>query len=69
METVENVNITVDDAVMIANMIDACAKRAAFEASEFEVIGGLRTRIVNSIANADPDRVRSEPEEEEVNED
>jgi len=51
-----------DTVKAIVQLIDVCAKRGAFEASEFQTVGALRSQLVESLK---PLEVQEEKIEEE----
>ena len=52
------VNLSLGDISAMVSIIDICSKRGAFEGSELETVGTLRSRIAAFVAQANP------PEEE-----
>ena len=42
----EPVQLSLQDIATMAQIVDLCSKRGAFEGSEMEGVGGLRNRIV-----------------------
>lgn len=45
----EPTNLSVSDIKAVLHVIDVCAKRGAFEASEFTVVGALRSKFATII--------------------
>lgn len=44
--TAEGANLSLNDIVLMVNVINAGAKRGTFTATEFETVGALHTRLV-----------------------
>lgn len=59
----ESLNLTLGDIGAIVSIIDICSKRGAFEGSELETVGALRSRVAAFIDQARPE-AEAEPEEE-----
>ena len=76
LPTEESLNLTIGDIAGIVSIIDICSKRGAFEGSELETVGALRSRVAAFVeqarppveeaeAEADPDpEGREQPEDE-----
>jgi hypothetical protein len=40
-------NITINDVIMMVNIIDACSERGAFKGNELASVGTLRDKLAN----------------------
>ena len=66
-QAVEPVQLSLGDIQGLVQIIDICSKRGAFEGSELEGVGTLRSRIVKFLeANVPPAPEGTAPEGEEV---
>ena len=45
-EVADQATVSLNDIVLMVNVINASAKRGTFNATEFETVGGLHTRLV-----------------------
>jgi len=59
---VEPVQLSIQDIQTMAQVIDICSKRGAFEGSEMEAIGGLRNRVVKFLEANQPKEGEVAPE-------
>ena len=50
----QEATLSLNDINLILSVIDVCSKRGAFEGGDLEVVGGLRTRLVNFINSVKP---------------
>lgn len=70
VEQVEAPQLKLQDLAAAVQIIDACAKRGAFEGSEMEVVGAIRGRLAAFLqANAPKEEAPAEeaPAEEAAN--
>jgi hypothetical protein len=51
----EPVQLSLQDIATMAQIVDLCSKRGAFEGSELEAVGGLRNRIVKFLEANQPE--------------
>ena len=54
LPTEESLNLTIGDIAGIVSIIDICSKRGAFEGSELETVGALRSRVAAFVEQARP---------------
>ena len=55
--------LSINDIATLANLIDICSKRGAFEGGELESVGGLRNRVVAFLQSvAPPEEAEAEAE-------
>lgn len=64
VEEAAEVNLSLGDISAMVSIIDICSKRGAFEGSELETVGTLRSRIAAFVAQANPpeEEVDADPE-------
>jgi hypothetical protein len=62
----EPATITVNDLADCVKIIDICAKRGAFEGSELELIGQVRSRLVNFVNSTVPPEEATDEEATET---
>ena len=71
VEEAAEVNLSLGDISAMVSIIDICSKRGAFEGSELETVGALRSRINAFVAQANPpaEEANADPEGREQPED
>ena len=70
VEEATEVNLSLADIGAIVSIIDICSKRGAFEGSELETVGTLRSRVAAFVAQAKPaEEADADPEGREQPED
>lgn len=47
-------NITINDIIMMVNIIDACSERGAFKGNELASVGTLRDKLANFVRENQP---------------
>ena len=56
------VQLSLQDIATMAQIVDLCSKRGAFEGQELEAVGGLRNRIVAFLEANQPKEGEEAPE-------
>jgi hypothetical protein len=57
-------NITINDIIMMVNIIDACSERGAFKGNELASVGTLRDKLATFVRENKPeDETETEPTE------
>ena len=63
------VSISLQDFAAMVNIIDVVSQRGAIKGEEMELVGGIRTRLVNFIQAASPQQQPAAAEDETAEED
>ena len=53
-QAAEPVQLSLQDIATMAQIVDLCSKRGAFEGQELEAVGGLRSRVVKFLEANQP---------------
>ena len=53
-QTTVNQNLTVNDLIVLKNVIEVCSQRGAFKADEFETVGGVYKKLVTFLSSILP---------------
>jgi hypothetical protein len=61
-QAAEPVQLSLQDIATMAQIVDLCSKRGAFEGQELEAVGGLRNRIVAFLEANQPKEGEEAPE-------
>ncbi|OUW42807.1 hypothetical protein CBD41_08395 [bacterium TMED181] len=61
-QAAEPVQLSLQDIATMAQIVDLCSKRGAFEGQELEAVGGLRNRIVAFLEANQPKEGDEAPE-------
>jgi hypothetical protein len=65
-EQVQATNITLNDFIVVVNIIDACSQRGSFKGDELSAVGQLRDKFATFIKENTP--ATEEPATKEVTE-
>ena len=56
-------NVTLNDMIMMVNIIDACSERGAFKGNELAPVGNLREKLATFVRDNQPKQETTESAE------
>jgi hypothetical protein len=60
----EQTNISLNDFIVVVNIIDTCSQRGAFKGDELAVVGQLRDKFASLVKANTPQETKEETAEE-----